>query len=128
MQQVAIEIRNLAYGILRYGLAGLIFASFILGFIFLIICPAIFIWRICIFLYYGVWVKISVISALIKIQGVTGFEISEWVSRPESWIGIHKILDNIHVEIAAIALATLMGGIFFLSMLSLIEIPESVKR
>ena len=67
------------------------------------IALGIFGWQIYGYLMDGVWTPMSIITAL-NWAGV------EWAAYPDSWVGVHKILDSFSLAITVflVSLASLL--------------------
>jgi hypothetical protein len=60
---------------------------------------SLFIWQVYSFLRFNIWNPISVLSFL----GWIGIpEITQWVHLPTDWIGLHRILNQIPLNITLV--------------------------
>lgn len=60
------------------------------------------------FLKSGVWTPIGSLDGL----GWIGFE-DKWLSWPETWLGLHKLLNSINAGFGAFVIGLFVGGFFF---------------
>jgi hypothetical protein len=78
----------------------------VLGCAIIIAIPGIPIWQAYNYLRYGVWEEISCLTIL------EYFDVkSDWVAEPNTWLGMHSVLEWTHGSALAIIL-----GIFWILM------------
>ena len=71
-----------------------------LGCVIFLAIPGIPIWQAYNYLRYGIWEEVSCLTIL------EYFNIrADWVAEPDTWLGLHSILDWAHGSVLAIILA-----------------------
>lgn len=71
--------------------------------------PALFIYQVYFYLRFGEWSSFSLISVLSELDSRPG----HWALNPESWVGLHYILDFIPLSLVLFFTGAFLGGYLF---------------
>jgi hypothetical protein len=80
-------------------LGGILFVGGFVGAI------AVLFFQVFVFLQYGHWLPISVVTGL-RWLGV------EWASNPTTWLGVHKVFDFLPLSVFSVLVAVISGWIW----------------
>lgn len=71
----------------------------------------VFAYQLYIFLQKAEWISYSVLDVA-KSEFISGFAVGVWAKTPESWLGVHKILDFLPLSFSLVVFGVVASLVF----------------